>query len=175
MKTPEKIKKGLECMRTNKPFCAECAYVDCNLCEPVIAKDALACIQQLESTYSQVSKALCGKENATLDEVLQAVRQVKADASRKDDTIRNLTELLNAANDEAAKYKRERDAAVADLKSVDEKYESLKSMIDDVTFNHEPYGLYLDFREAADAMVEYEHADVWRGVCPENTEVQDDD
>ena len=64
---------------------------------------------------------------------------------------------------------RERDAAVADLESVDEKYESLKSMIDDVTFNHEPYGLYLDFREAADAMVEHEHADVWCGVKATHT------
>lgn len=64
---------------------------------------------------------------------------------------------------------RERDAAVADLESVDEKYEILKSMIDDVTFNHEPYSLYLDFRSAADEIVEHEHADVWRGVCEENT------
>lgn len=61
-----------------------------------------------------------------------------------------------------AEVERERDAAVADLESVDEKYETLKSMIDDVTFNHEPYGLYLDFRAAADAIVEHEHADVWR-------------
>ena len=68
---------------------------------------------------------------------------------------------------------RERDAAVADLESVDEKYESLKSMIDDVTFNHEPYGLYLDFREAADAMVEHEHADVWRDVKNTRTGVSD--
>lgn len=68
-----------------------------------------------------------------------------------------------------AQVERERDAAVADLESVDEKYETLKSMIDDVTFNHEPYGLYLDFRAAADAIVEHEHADVWRGVLEENT------
>ena len=31
----------------------------------------------LESTCSQVSKALCGKENASLDEFLQAVDQLK--------------------------------------------------------------------------------------------------
>lgn len=99
-------------------------------------------------TISQVKKALCGNEKATHEELLQAVSQVK---------------------NRLAQVERERDAAVADLKSVDEKYESLKSMIDDVTFNHEPYGLYLDFREAADAMVEHEHADVWRGVRPENT------
>lgn len=113
------------------------------------ALDLLQAAEQCpESTYSQVSKALCGKENATPEEVLKAVDQLKS---------------------RLAQVARERDAAVADLKSVDEKYEALKSMIDDVTFNHEPYGLYLDFREAADAMVEHEHADVWRGPCPENT------
>jgi len=31
-----------------------------------------------QSTYSQVSKALCGKENATPDELLQAVDQLKS-------------------------------------------------------------------------------------------------
>ena len=38
--------------------------------------------QQLESTISQVSKALCGKENATLKELLQAADQLKARAPR---------------------------------------------------------------------------------------------
>ena len=37
---------------------------------------------QLESTISQVSKALCGKENATLKELLQAADQLKARAPR---------------------------------------------------------------------------------------------
>lgn len=38
--------------------------------------------QQLESTISQVSKALCGKENATLKELLQAADQLKARTPR---------------------------------------------------------------------------------------------
>lgn len=33
--------------------------------------------EQLKSTIRQVSKALCGKENATKDELLQAVNQMK--------------------------------------------------------------------------------------------------
>ena len=33
--------------------------------------------QQLESTISQVSKALCGKENATAEEIIEAFSQVK--------------------------------------------------------------------------------------------------
>ena len=44
-------------------------------------EDALAYIQQLESTYSQVSKALCCKENATLEEILEAVDQLKSSTS----------------------------------------------------------------------------------------------
>ena len=38
--------------------------------------------QQLESTISQVSKALCGKEKATLKELLQAADQLKTRALR---------------------------------------------------------------------------------------------
>ena len=51
-------------------------------------------VKQLESTISQVSKALCGKENATPDELLQAADQLKY---------------------RLAQVERERDAAVADL------------------------------------------------------------
>ena len=39
--------------------------------------NSLAYIRQLESTYSQVSKALCGKENATAEEIIAAFDQVK--------------------------------------------------------------------------------------------------
>ena len=42
-------------------------------------KDALEYIEQLESNWNQVSKALCDKENATLEEVLQGASQVKAE------------------------------------------------------------------------------------------------
>ncbi len=59
-----------------------------------IKKDALALIRQTDASYRQLSKALCGKENATLEELLQGASQVKA---------------------ELAAVKRERDAAVADL------------------------------------------------------------
>lgn len=38
--------------------------------------------EKLKSTYSQVSKALCGKENATLDELLKAVDQLKRMSER---------------------------------------------------------------------------------------------
>ena len=104
-KTPEEIKKGLEqCAETET--CEHCHYRDdCMkaLKNAPLTKDALAYIQQLEyaidkttqlmqsaaevikknqerleSTYSQVKKALCGKENASWVEVLEATDQLKS-------------------------------------------------------------------------------------------------
>lgn len=102
MKTPEEIKRGLKlCSHEGhgeEIICEHCPY-DSNSCAVLIctrrlSADALAYIQQLEtenhqlltkaqqleSTISQVSKALCGKENATLKELLQAADQLKARA-----------------------------------------------------------------------------------------------
>ena len=99
MKTPEEIKKGLTlCSHEGhgeEIICEHCPY-DSNSCAVLIctrrlSADALTFIQQLEtenhqlltkaqqleSTISQVSKALCGKENATLKELLQAADQLK--------------------------------------------------------------------------------------------------
>lgn len=79
MRTPEEIKKGLYVCAKLDGDCESCPYDDRTIfCEDKIRKDALAYIQQLESTYSQVSKALCDKENATLDEMLDAVDQLTA-------------------------------------------------------------------------------------------------
>lgn len=112
-KTPDEIKKGLEFASINcrgaqdcEKTCAyykECSNFDYETTEIpcTMLFDALAYIQQLEaanaelltkveqleSTISQVSKALCGKENATAEEIIAAFSQVK----------------------------RERDAAVADI------------------------------------------------------------
>lgn len=97
-------------------------------------------INKVFASYNQVSKALCNKENATLDEVLRAVSQVKA---------------------ELEAVKRERDAARLDMKrSCNICKHAAKS------FQDEPCNVcaidtrYLLFE--------------WRGVCPENMEVQDD-
>lgn len=87
MKTSEEIKRGLvTCTELVMPADVQHAAM----------ADALAYIQQLEtenhqlltkaqqleSTISQVSKALCGKENATLKELLKAADQLKARAPR---------------------------------------------------------------------------------------------
>ena len=75
MKTPEEIKKGLECYfpeYCDKGGCRVCkrkiytpGEVLCNL--PI--RNALSYIRQLEANYNQVSKVLCGKENATVEEI----------------------------------------------------------------------------------------------------------
>lgn len=120
MKTPEEIKKGLECCSSlDSDMCLQCPYDDGYIaCCLDKNQDALAYIIQLESTISQVNKALCGKENATLDEVLRGVSQLKTtlelarserDAINKD-RIDLMTRLSQA--------ERERDAAAADLKLV---------------------------------------------------------
>ena len=87
MKKPDEIKRGLvTCTELVMPADVQHAAM----------ADALAYIQQLEtenhqlltkaqqleSTISQVSKALCGKENATLKELLQAADQLKTRALR---------------------------------------------------------------------------------------------
>ncbi len=57
MKTPEEIKKGLECCsKTDK--CPECPYVGEVYCATKKNVDALALIQRLEANASQVKKAL---------------------------------------------------------------------------------------------------------------------
>lgn len=54
MKTPEEIKKALECraredMRTG---CRVCPYYDGKVCEGMVARDALVYIEQLEEAVS---------------------------------------------------------------------------------------------------------------------------
>lgn len=52
-----------------------------------------------ESTYRQLSKALCGKENATMDEMLEAAEQLK---HRAEPEMRPLTmeEVLELGKDD---------------------------------------------------------------------------
>lgn len=84
MKTPEKIKQSLECCRPqyDREHWITC-YRGCSYtsegcwCRNALHTDALSYIHQLELFVSQVSKALCGKENATLEEVLHAASQLK--------------------------------------------------------------------------------------------------
>ena len=96
MKTPDEIKKELLCCSYPYMSCSECPYD--GICRTASGQmpedDAIALIDELLTSYGQVSKALCGKENATTSELLQAVSQLK---------------------DRLAQAERERDAAVCDL------------------------------------------------------------
>lgn len=76
MKKPEEIKKGLWCCSQDDE-CGICPYANGECHNNKVKADALAYIMQLEASYGQVSKALCGKEKATLDEVLKAIKQLK--------------------------------------------------------------------------------------------------
>ena len=146
MKTIHEVKKGLECcLGQYSASCGKCPYSndgkDCGRNGVQIMKDALVYIQTLESNYSQVSKALCGKENATLEEVLQAVSQVKA---------------------EFALAVLQRDAAAADAAIGTSCNTCLHAKNHPLTNPCMACGHYHNFWE-------------WRGVCPENTEVKEDD
>lgn len=77
MKQPDENKCGMECIRTNtERICVKPENGQCPRCEQLV-EEALGRVRQLESTYNQVSKSLCDKENATPDELLKAADQVK--------------------------------------------------------------------------------------------------
>ena len=79
MKTPDKNKCGLECIRTNvERVCVKPEKGQCPRCEQLVG-ESLEHIQQLEANWQQVNKVLRDKENATLEEVLQAASQVKVE------------------------------------------------------------------------------------------------
>lgn len=132
MKTPDEIKNGLKfCTREHhsaEPLCRSCPYDDGGFdmvaCTGHLSQDALDYIRQLEASYSQVSKALCGKETATLEEVLLAVSQLKQKpyvhpGCRSSGKTLIMQQYKRIADLEAEleAVKRERDAAVKDLKA----------------------------------------------------------
>ena len=117
-----------------------------------IKKDALALIRQTDASYRQLSKVLCDKENATLEEVLQAASQVKAE--------------LDAV-------KRKRDAAVKDLKAASKLLWSDDSMqcCKFCVHENDPKDTGYCDKCANGNRFEFKPA----VLCPENTEVQEDD
>lgn len=105
MKTPEEIKKGMECCpgQYSGVSCGNCPYsndgVYCGENGVQIMKDALAYIQQLES------------ENSKIDELTKTVREVTASAK---EIINN---RIKALEEDVAAAKRGRDALAKDLKA----------------------------------------------------------
>lgn len=172
MKTPEEIKKGLECktrLRPGSTTVCDCQCYECDVYVPGYPNgelwcDALAYIQQLEdaidkttqlmqsatevikknqeqleSTYSQVKKALCGKENVSWVEVLEAADQLKS---------------------RLAQTERERDALHYDLAYMPNACDVCVHGVQDDNDCGELFGHNngCEFK--------------WRGVCQENTKVE---
>ena len=184
VKTPEEIKKGLECKTRLHPgstTACDCQCYECDVYVPGYTNDdlwcdALAYIQQLEdaidkttqlmqsatevikknqeqleSTYSQVKKALCGKENVSWVEVLEAADQLKS---------------------RLAQAERENQALIHDMKHVAPveiceacAHSKLESKCEENNFNCDkcpedcPCKTCLDCRESFQ----------WRGICADNT------
>ena len=64
MKTPDEIKKGLECCvigpSAHYPKCGECPYMYESMCSDTFLKDALAYIQRLEAERDAAVRELVG-------------------------------------------------------------------------------------------------------------------
>ena len=112
MKTPEEIKKGLEC-GNNDIGCPICPYLGDTKCIQKRNADALALIQQLERDKNWVS------ENYNL--ILQQLERDKNWASENYDLIREENEQLKAQNAELLEkikqLERERDALFEALRT----------------------------------------------------------
>lgn len=95
-RTPDEIKKGIKCCHINDVDLCDCEFCpyahkgwQTAGCDITMAEDALALIQQLQDDNAQLNRC-----------------------------IENMTDKLNAMNDEVAKLQAERDAAVKDLGTV---------------------------------------------------------
>ena len=160
MKPPEKIKKGLECCETTiaegrRTTCnAQCPYFNEGIfCRNVLHGDTESYIVQLELYFSQISRALCGKESATICEVLDAVSQLKS---------------------RLAQVERERDALKHDMRQCQ------SAVCNACKHHYRPnpdvrfyecalLGRFSDFLNSDDDRPFICGKFEWRGVCPENT------
>ena len=199
-RTTEEIKRGLEtCIgecRANKPHCP---YHTCgNGCMDTMNRDALALIQQLEAKdtkqyqiiaelnarYSQVSKALCGNENATLEEALQAVEQVKQNKPSKKlicqitiptaaDILRKIeeVELDGKTFAEWLELVKGYKQLEADLEAVKRERDALLEIIRGECFRCRWIGTgkCASCRHDVDTWNAHDDCWEWEGVCPENT------
>lgn len=99
MKTPEEIKKGLECCYSPvepKLRCEACPYYGSIVCKMRLHTDALALIQRLEA------------DNAKKDETIQMLQDGNA----------SLMNMIDEACEKTVRLERERDALTNDLYSI---------------------------------------------------------
>lgn len=146
-----------------------------------MVKDSFEYIQQLEGNWSQVSKALYNKENATLEEVLRVIDQVTtrtfALPARSGETL--TAQRIYELEKELAALKRERDSAVAGLKKVAALGKVCIGCIHvDCDIGEMCQQNDFDCWNCRPGCVCKGCVNnslwQWRGVCPENTEVRDE-
>ena len=148
MKKPDEIKKGMQ----------HCLYND------FANYGCKGCPYQLPGGFSRMHEC----QYDVVKDVYSLIQQLEADNSRLNDTIRSLTDQLNAAHDETAKAILERDAAVDDLASVPRCKVCANLEKDNY---EEPCDSCAHIAFMGDIRGNWE----WRGVCPENTEVHVDE
>jgi hypothetical protein len=95
-RTLDEIKKGLECCSSTANCADGCPY-------HVIVEGSFGCDEM-------------GCEDGLLPDALALIQQLQAENAQQARCIENMTDKLNAMNDEVAKLQAERDAAVADLR-----------------------------------------------------------
>lgn len=117
---------------------------------PITPEEAAELVRIAEAVenWHQVSKALCGKENATLEELLHVASQVKAKLA--------LAVL-------------QRDAAVRDISRACEFCKHHETSFNGATPDHDCKNP--ECYNISGVNTGWQ----WRGVCAENTEVQEDD
>lgn len=115
MKTPEEIKKGLECCTDKRGACGECPYPLAYSCQTNLKRDALALIQQLEAEKAKPGEKLICQVNVDGEDVLRkALDKTEVDGK----TIAEWIELAKGREQleqELATAEQERDAAVSAL------------------------------------------------------------
>lgn len=161
MKTPEEIKKGQEQCVASKgcngcPYEDDCYEIFSNV--PMI-KETFAYIQQLEA------------DNASKDEriqMLEAGMEQWHDVAASPGAVEDMARENYRLAQELEAVKRERDAAVADLR-VDCRCWFCKH------FKGQPNKQPCVSCSAVDSRHNIKSHWEWRGVCPENAEVQDDE
>lgn len=110
MKTPEEIKKGLECCTADINECDSCPYREYNWCEEKLKVDALELLGDLFKDREERDDL--AEECQNLEQRLaQAENTLEMQRAEREDTIKKHIDFV----ERLAQAERERDAAVFDL------------------------------------------------------------
>lgn len=152
MKTPDEIKKCLgRCLDRWTPVHFVSCESDCPYhsegagCKNAMHSDVIAYIQQLE---------------AGIDHAEKVTREC----------AKSITENMDKLQSRLIQVERGRDAAVAEIKRMENKAKELfETEIHDVILRELPYSDYMDFINQVEQICNYQFENEWRDVCSENT------